>query len=179
MPVVDSSPLIYLAKVGKLYLLKHLYGSIKLPRDVYHEVVVKGEEKGFEDALRVKIEIGKFLFVHNPNKETLNNVIEHLKKSGFRLGRGEIECITLCLDTNDRILLSDDEDAKRFAKSHGIDGKGTIYILLKSYKEGLLSQRECIETFEKIVEKGFWVNAEIVNVFYRTLEKLKSEKTLD
>jgi predicted nucleic acid-binding protein len=174
MPVVNSSPLIYLGKVGKLYLLRELYGSLKIPSAVYREVVIKGEEKGFEDALRVKAEIGKFLFVHEPRVETVNSIKEHLKKLGFRLSLGEIECVALCLDTNDRVFLSDDEDAKKFAKMYGIDGKGTIYILLKSYKEGILSKRECIETFESIVEKGFWVNAEVANLFYKTLDRISN-----
>jgi len=141
MPVVDSSPLIYLGKAGKLYLLKELYGSLKIPVAVYNEVVVKGEEKGFEDALRVKLETGRFLFVHRPNVETVDSIRGRLKKSGFRLSAGEIECIALCMDTDDKLLLSDDDDAKRFARMYGIDGRGTIYVLLKSYKEGLLSKR--------------------------------------
>ncbi|ADB58229.1 DUF3368 domain-containing protein [Archaeoglobus profundus] len=174
MPVVNSSPLIYLGKVGKLYLLRELYGSLKIPSAVYREVVIKGEEKEFEDALRVRAEIGKFLFVHEPKVETVNSIKEHLKKLNFRLSLGEIECIALCLDTNDRIFLSDDDDAKKFAKMYGIDGKGTIYILLKSYKEGILSKRECIETFESIVKKGFWVNAEVANLFYRTLDRISN-----
>jgi len=156
MPVVDSSPLIYLWKVEKLYLPRELYGYLKIPTAVYHEVVVRSEEKGFEDALRGKGEAGKFLSVHNPKAETVNGVKERLKKLGFRLSLGGIECIALCLclDTNDKLLLSDD-DAKRFARIYGIDGRGTIYILLRSYKEGALSKRECIEAFESIVEKGF------------------------
>ncbi len=85
---------------------------------------------------------------------------------------GEIECIALCLDTDDKTLISDDDDAKRFAKTYGIVGKGTIYILLKSCKEGILSKKDCIETFESIVKKGFWVNAEVVNLFYRTLDRI-------
>jgi predicted nucleic acid-binding protein len=171
MPVVNSSPLIYLGKVGKLYLLRELYGSLKIPTAVYHEVVIKGEEKGFEDALRVKAEVGKFLFVHSPKAETVNGIKDRLNKLGFRLSLGEIECIALCLDTDDKILISDDDDAKRFAKTYGIDGKGTIYILLKSYKVGLLSKRECIETFESIVGKGFWISADVVSLFYKILEK--------
>jgi len=154
MPVVDSSPLIYLWKVEKLYLPRELYGYLKIPTAVYHEVVVRSEEKGFEDALRGKGEAGKFLSVHNPKAETVNGVKERLKKLGFRLSLGGIECIALCLDTNDKLLLSDD-DAKKFARIYGIDGRGTIYILLRSYKEGALSKRECIEAFESIVEKGF------------------------
>jgi len=172
MPVVDSSPLIYLAKVGKLSLLKELYGSLKLPKSVYNEVVEVGERKGFEDAIKIKQEIGRFLFVHEPERATLDEVVKLLKKSGFRLGRGEIECVALCLDVKDRIFLSDDEDAKKFAKVYGIDGRGTIYILLKSFKEGYMSKGECIETFERIVENGLWVNAEVVSLFYKTLERL-------
>jgi predicted nucleic acid-binding protein len=172
MPVVDSSPLIYLGKVEKLYLLKELYGSLKIPTAVYREVVVKGEEKGFEDALRVKAEIGKFLFVHEPKVETVNSVKERLKKLGFRLSLGEIECVALCLDTDDKILLSDDDDAKKFAKMYGIDGRGTIFVLLKSYKEGILRKIECIET----VKKGFWVNVDVANLFYRTLDRISKER---
>lgn len=172
MPVVDSSPLIYLGKAGKLYLLKELYGSLKIPAAVYREVVIKGEEKGFEDALRVKAETGRFLFVHEPKVETVDSIGGRLKKLDFRLGIGEIECIALCLDTNDKLFLSDDDDAKRFARMYGIDGRGTIYMLLRSYKEGVLSKRECIETFESIVEKGFWVNAEVTSLFYRTLDRI-------
>ena len=172
MPVVNSSPLIYLGKVGKLYLLRELYGSLKIPKAVYREVVIKGEEKGFEDALRVKAEVGKFLFVHSPKAETVNDIKKRLKNFGFRLSLGEIECIALCLDTDDKTLISDDDDAKRFAKTYGIVGKGTIYILLKSCKEGILSKKDCIETFESIVKKGFWVNADVVNLFYRTLDRI-------
>ncbi|MDI3502235.1 MAG: hypothetical protein PWR13_1038 [Archaeoglobi archaeon] len=173
MPVVNSSPLIYLGKVNRLHILRELHGSLKIPTAVYREVVVKGEEKGFEDALRVREEVGKFIFVHDPKTETVKNVKERLKKLGFQLGSGEIECIALCLDTDDKVLISDDDDdAKKFARTYGIDGKGTIYILLKSYKEGLLSKRECIETFESIVEKGFRVGAEVVSLFYKTLDRL-------
>jgi predicted nucleic acid-binding protein len=171
MPVADSSPLIYLGKVGKLYLLRDLYGSVKIPTAVYDEVVIKGKDKGFEDALRVEAEVGKFIFVHKP--KMVNEVKERLRKLNLRLGLGEVECIALCLDTDDKILLSDDDDAKRFAMSYGIDGKGTIYILLKSYREGILNKKDCIETFESIVKSGFWLNPEVISIFYRTLDRLQ------
>jgi len=95
-----------------------------------------------------------------------------LRDSVFRLGSGEIECIALCLDTEDKIIISDDDDAKRFARTYGIDGEGTIYILLKSCKLGLLSKKECAETFENIVEKVFWVSPEVANLFHKTVARL-------
>jgi predicted nucleic acid-binding protein len=35
--VSDSSPLISLAAIGRLELLRDLYGAIAIPRAVYHE----------------------------------------------------------------------------------------------------------------------------------------------
>lgn len=92
--------------------------------NVYYEVLVKGEEKGFEDAITIKAEVGRCLFVCKPKRERFDEVRER-SENRFRLGKGEIECIALC-DTEDRILLSDDEDAKKFARVYGINGKDNI-----------------------------------------------------
>ena len=40
--VSNASPLINLARIGKLDLLRELYGEILLPEAVWHEVVVDG-----------------------------------------------------------------------------------------------------------------------------------------
>lgn len=41
--VADSSPLIYLSVLGKLELLRALYGTVLVPRAVFDEVVVAGD----------------------------------------------------------------------------------------------------------------------------------------
>ena len=43
--VSNSSPLIALAKIGKLYILRELFGEIVIPKAVWNEVVVKGKGK--------------------------------------------------------------------------------------------------------------------------------------
>jgi hypothetical protein len=40
--VSNSSPLINMARIGKLGLLRQLYGELFIPEAVWHEVVVKG-----------------------------------------------------------------------------------------------------------------------------------------
>ncbi len=40
--VANSTPLIALSKVGKLDLLKEIFGEIVIPQGVYDEVVVQG-----------------------------------------------------------------------------------------------------------------------------------------
>lgn len=176
MPVVDSSPLIYLGKIGKLKLLVELYGKLKviIPPSVYNEVVVQGEQKGFEDAKEVKKEINNFL-IQRPEQKTVKDIRNRLP-SGLRLGRGEIECIALCIE-REKLMLSDDDDAKKFARVYGVKGKGTLYILLRSYKQGLLSKSECIESFEEIVDSGFWIDARTTSLFHRYLGRIAKESS--
>jgi len=40
--VSNASPLINLARIGKLNLVCQLYGELVIPEAVWHEVVVKG-----------------------------------------------------------------------------------------------------------------------------------------
>ena len=52
--VSNSTPLIYLAKIGKLDLLKVLFGEILIPKEVWAEVVEKGKSLGQKDAYAVE-----------------------------------------------------------------------------------------------------------------------------
>ena len=54
MILSNSSPLIYLAKIEKLNILKILFKEIIIPKQVYEEVVLKGKEEKFFDALNVE-----------------------------------------------------------------------------------------------------------------------------
>ncbi len=43
--VSDSSPLIRLSQIGRLILLRKLFGVLLIPPTVYREVVVEGRER--------------------------------------------------------------------------------------------------------------------------------------
>ena len=40
--VSNTSPIINLAAIGRLDILRQLYGSIVIPESVYHEIVIMG-----------------------------------------------------------------------------------------------------------------------------------------
>ncbi len=166
--MLDSSPLIYLGKSNALFIIKELYGSALIPPSVYKEVVEVGGEKGFEDAEAIKEEIGELLIVQHPHEETIRDIGDDAEKKNFQLGKVEIEGIALCIDTNS-IFISDDDDAKRYAEIRTIASKGTIYLLLKAYKDKIIYRDVCARTFEEIVEKGFWISPEIINMFHKRL----------
>ena len=46
----DSDSTIHLAKIGKLNLLRMIFGRILIPEEVYREAVVLGIEKGYPEA---------------------------------------------------------------------------------------------------------------------------------
>ena len=52
MPIVsNTSPLIWLSKIGKITLLKKLFDEVIIPKEVYKEAVERGLQEGFSDVL--------------------------------------------------------------------------------------------------------------------------------
>lgn len=57
--VSDAGPLIYLGSVGRLALLRDLFGRVVVPRQVWNEVVGAGVERpAYPAALRDHLSIG-------------------------------------------------------------------------------------------------------------------------
>lgn len=55
MPIVsNTNPLLWLSKVGRITLLKKLFGEIVFPEEVYKEAVERGLQEGFSEALAIK-----------------------------------------------------------------------------------------------------------------------------
>jgi predicted nucleic acid-binding protein len=51
--VADSTPLIALARIDRLNLLKELFGAVLIPEAVFQEVVTRGKERpGSEEVLK-------------------------------------------------------------------------------------------------------------------------------
>lgn len=48
--VINAGPLMVLAKLNLLHLLKELYGRVHFARSVYDEAVIEGMRQGYEDA---------------------------------------------------------------------------------------------------------------------------------
>jgi predicted nucleic acid-binding protein len=53
--IVDAGPLIALAKLNVLPLLKRLYGTVTVSQTVYEEVATEGLTRGYPDAGVVKL----------------------------------------------------------------------------------------------------------------------------
>jgi len=57
--VCNATPLIYLAKIGKIDLLRKVFGEVIIPEEVRAEVVEKGKLLGERDAYMIENAIGE------------------------------------------------------------------------------------------------------------------------
>jgi hypothetical protein len=127
--VSDSSPLIALSAVGRLELLKDLFGTVLVPQTVYTEVVRPGSE------LPGEREVGQadWIEVHPVGNTGLVKVL------GLDLDPGESEAIVLAMESGADLLLVDERKARRVASRLGLNVVGTIGLLVLAKQKGLLT----------------------------------------
>ena len=163
--ISNATPLIYLAKSGSLKLLKKLFDSILIPKKVYEEVVVKGKEEGFSDALVVEEQIEKgWISIEDLGSD--EKLVEHATE----LEKDETAVIKLAREKDGPLLLIDDAAGRQIAKSFGLEVKGTLYVLLKAYKEGYLNKKDVRDLLDEIISAGFRISSEQYSYLLRRLE---------
>lgn len=149
--VSNSSPIIHLAKIGKLGLLKDFFETVAVPEAVYRECAVEGKERK-EVALIRNADWLKIVHVND------KKIVRLLQSS---TDDGEAEAIALALEVGADLILLDDSDAREKARLYGLKITGTIGILLRAEKEGKLSSVK--ETLEELRITGFWVDGELMS----------------
>lgn len=150
--VADSGPLIALAKLNLLHLLKQLYGRVQFPPSVYEEAVVEGLRRGFEDAHTLQ----RFLIQEGWEASVLDDLSADL--ASLHLDRGERESIGLALALSG-LLLMDDERGREAARQHGLRVRGALGMLIQAYRSHLITEDQLRFYFGQIEEQaGIWIS---------------------
>jgi predicted nucleic acid-binding protein len=128
-PVVSNAgPLITLATLGRLDLLKALFGQVVIPPAVYEEVVVRGSgEPGSR-------EVEEAAWIRT-RQVTDRLAVQLLRET---LDAGESEALVLAQELDARYVLLDDGQARRKARLIGLEKTGTLGILLMAREAGLI-----------------------------------------
>lgn len=148
--VVDTGPLIFLSKLGRLGLLESAADKIRVAQAVIDEIQVKPDET----ARAVALACQSWLSVrHVSNRQA----VEILQAD---LGLGEAETIVLAKEIDAERVVMDDLDARRFAHRVGLELIGTLGLLLAARLEDKIAslQRE----LENLEGAGFRVSPELV-----------------
>jgi predicted nucleic acid-binding protein len=115
--ISDTTCLIGLTNIGRIDILREIYGSVIVTPEVAHE---------YGEPLPEWITIQA---VSDSNK------IMILNKS---IGLGESSAIALAIETGNVLLIVDDKRARQFALSLGLEITGTLGLVIRAYEQGII-----------------------------------------
>lgn len=151
--ISNSTPLISLAKVNLLHLLKDLFKKIYMPKAVKEEVIDQGKGIKAIDSFIVEdgIKEGWIIVKEVEPLPLLNNL---------GIDKGEIEAISLTCQMKKEILL-DQTHARVAAQMFGLKPKGTIFVLLRALKKKKISYDEYLMALRDLIDVGFQMSQEV------------------
>lgn len=155
--VANTSPLLNLALVDRLELLETQFSSVRVPEQVWDELM-EGNE-GVEELERRK-DGGMFEIV--PVEET--DVFREFRRE---LDLGESAAIAHAIEIDADLILLDEREARATAKRHGLNRTGVVGILLRAASDGQVDLRTELDALR---EAGFWIND---NLFDRALGRFE------
>jgi predicted nucleic acid-binding protein len=143
--ISNTSPLLYLHRVGSLEWLPKLFSGVCTSTAVSQELH-EGRRKGHDVP---DLQALSWLEIIDP--QTIPS--EWL---ALDLGAGELSVLALALENPDRYVLLDDGLARRVAQAAGLTVWGTLKVLLEAQSQGLTGD---IESYlDKLQESGMWIS---------------------
>ena len=142
--IADSSCLIGLSKIGRLEVLRDLFGEVFIPQAVYHEVVEKGAGKAGSDSVRV----AKWIVCKSIDNQLAAKAlhINHLRA-------GECEAMILAIESKADFVIIDDGNARKSALALELPVIGTVSILHKAAEKGFLN--DLLDVLMQLKNVGF------------------------
>ena len=164
--VSNATPLIYLAKAGRLDLLKKLFGKIFIAEEVKIEVVDKGKLLKEKDAFIIEraIEEG---WLEVKATETVNIPIN--------LDEGELATLSLAKQLELATVLIDEVTARVAARLLGLTPRGTVFVLLKALKEKELTLEDFLDVLSQLIREGFRLKEEVYVEAVKEAKRIASE----
>lgn len=153
--VCNAGPVIALAKIDRLSLLRDLANAVLIPETVFHEVLAKPGP----DSSRILAASRGFLNVRNP-PEILDPPVEFASR---HLDAGEKAVIALASAMPEPVTVVLDDAAGRRVASHlGIPILGFVGLLL------IAKQRNCISSVMPLIEQarnhGYWLSDPLLEI---------------
>ena len=146
--IVNSTPLIALAGIGELDILKSVYGQITIPTAVFDEVTVKNGK--IADSIKAANWI---------NVENIQDA-DSKKMYKAKLHAGEVEVMILAQEQHADLIVIDDNAAKKTATYLGLNAIGTMAVLLRAKQLGCIN--DVGSYIDKMVANGFFISPEVI-----------------
>lgn len=166
--VFNSTPLIYLTKVGLSRIFEGLKEEKLTSLQVKCEVVDEGKRKGVPDALILEkmFENEMFRAVEPSDRVFLSRLLE---TRGLHVTDAEVLALAKELDG---LAVVDDEVARKTAKVYGIAYVGTPYVLVRAVLQKLITKERAREAVNEMVSAGWRCSIESYAKIMEVLEKV-------
>jgi predicted nucleic acid-binding protein len=162
MVVVNATPLIALALINQLDLLRQLFDEVLVPVGVYKEVVVRGKDKRGA----ATVAAATWLQVRTPQASP---TVEPLL---LGLDQGEFEVLLLAQEVHPDWVLIDERLGRRVAHAMGLPVTGTIGVLLAAARANLLGKEATLEAAQQLVAGGIRIGPTVMDWLQHELDKL-------
>lgn len=145
--VVNASPLILLGKLGRTDLLEGLAQQILVPDAVFREVTA-----GMDDA-------GTAASLVWAESRRVSDIPVPASILGWDLGAGESQVLAHCM-AGGYLAVLDDGEARAAAKVHSVPLIGTLGIILRSRRAGLVPAARPL--VERLLDSGSYLAPDLI-----------------
>lgn len=161
--VSNTGPILHLHEVDCLRALRAV-GSVIIPPEVQREL----RRSGLRDELR------KIRFIKTAKMGKRGKDLSSLLARKYALGLGEAEAIALAKESDVKLLLTDDLDARDVAKRTGLEPRDTVGVLLRVCRRRMLAREKTIDALRKLhSDSTLYITSDLVNLAVGAVRRYK------
>ncbi len=148
-PVIsDTSPINYLMLIGRIDLIRKLFGTVIIPTQVLREL---SHPRAPDPVRRWSLDLPEWVEVASAKN----------LDASLNLGAGESEAISLAVERECSIIIMDDLEGRVAAQARGINPVGTLNILELAAETRLVDFEEAVTA---LLATNFRIHPELVGV---------------
>ena len=146
--VSNTTPIISLLKIGKLEILKNLYGNIYISNGVFNEIEAGKNKIFYKDLSQVA-----WIFIQDiKNKKAIDYFLD--------LDKGEAESIILASEIDADLIILDETLGRFHAKHAGLKITGTLGVLLKAKQLAIIPVIKPL--LLELKSKDIWLSKKLI-----------------
>lgn len=150
--VINTGPILALvAACGDLQLLDKLYKTVLVPHEVVQEVSANGPNRFAVNQFEAATWLRKW-----PDEVTVSSFLRNT------LDRGEASVIQLALQEQIELVCIDEALGRRVARLNGLKLTGSVGILLRAKREGVLPSVKA--PLERMKSHGIWLSDSLLKL---------------
>lgn len=153
--ISNASPLIFLSKINQVSLLKKLFGSILISKEVKDEIFVENKPETIDIA--------------NAVKQGWIKVVE-VKDIPIGIKGGESSVINLARERKCKLII-DDAIAIKVANAFDIETIRTTTVIFMAVKKNIISKKQAVSIINQLIDIGYYISP---GYHYTILTKLGS-----